>query len=102
MKNNDRVFASFLECQWADASAFASDVVRIHGIGQSPPQHFVAEFHCNSVVRNSAGQIHEARRAYVAGIFFPDDYLRRAEVPQVITWLEPTSIYHPNIAPPFV
>ena len=34
------------------------------------------------------------------GIFFPDDYLRRAAIPEVLTWLGPVNVLHPNILGP--
>jgi hypothetical protein len=38
----------------------------------------------------------------LVGVFFPDDYLRRVEVPQVLTWIGPLDIFSPHIAPPFI
>jgi hypothetical protein len=97
------IFRGFLERQQEDAAGIVSDVVRVHPRpGVALPQHYLAEFVCRSAVRDPRGRIIEDRRAHLVGIFFPDDYLRRAEVPQVLTWMEPLAIFHPNIAPPYI
>ena len=36
------------------------------------------------------------------GIYFPDDYLRQASTYQVLTWLDPINVFHPNIAVPHI
>jgi hypothetical protein len=103
MSELDHVFRSFLARQKEEATGLASDVVRVlPRPGVALPQHFLAEFRCQSAARDPRGRISEARRTHLVGIYFPDDYLRRAEVPQVLTWIEPWSIFHPNIAPPFI
>jgi hypothetical protein len=43
-----------------------------------------------------SGQVQEARHFQV-GIYFPSDYLRRAEPGEVLTWLGPPNIFHPNV-----
>jgi hypothetical protein len=42
-------------------------------------------------------QILEADQ-FEIGIWFPSDYLRRAEPAQVLTWLGPRNVFHPNIS----
>ena len=39
----------------------------------------------------------EASR-FEVGIWFPSDYLRRAEPWEVLTWLGPRRVFHPNIS----
>lgn len=101
MKDNE--FLGFLKRQQEEGPALAqsSDILNLEPVGGPQPQHFMAEFHCRGLVRTPDGLIREAGR-FGVGIFFPDDYLRRADVPTVLTWLGPLGIYHPNIRPPFI
>ena len=48
------------------------------------------------------GQIVEFEK-FMVGIWFPEDYLRRVNIPQVLTYLGPhPEPWHPNIRPPFL
>jgi len=100
---NDPVFQGFLQRQLDEglALAAASDILELQPMGRPLPQHFLAAFKCRGVVQTRGDQIGEVGRC-VVGIFFPPDYLRRALVPEVVTWLEPLNVFHPNIRPPFV
>ena len=101
---DDKVFRGFLELQRQQGMALAkqSDVLRLSPMGGSPPQHYLAEFTCPGVARVRSGEVVISRRSHLVGIFFPRDYLRRAEASQVLTWLEPVNVYSPHIAPPFI
>jgi hypothetical protein len=48
-------------------------------------------------VRTASGDVTEANR-FAVGIAFPHDYLRRADPFQVLTWLGPRNVFHPNIS----
>ncbi len=100
----DTVFQAFLQAQWERGSALAaqSDVLTLSPIGPMPPQHYVAEFHCQGAARARTGEIVVGRRRHAVGIFFPDDYLRRAEVSQVLAWLAPLNVASPHIAVPYL
>jgi hypothetical protein len=104
LERRDKVLQAFLARQLEQGLALAaqSDVLKVTPIGGMPPQHFLAEFHCRGAARMRSGEIVVSRRRHVVGVFFPDDYLRRAEVPQVLTWLAPANIASPHIAPPFI
>lgn len=80
----------------------ASDLLKLQPIGEPDEvQRYLAEFRCRGLVKAADGRVTEANR-FLVGLFFPDDYLRRADVPTVLTWLEPFNVLHPNIRPPFI
>jgi len=94
----DNVYESFLARQREQglALANASDLLELFPIGLEPFDHYIAEFRCKGLVKNESGSVEEADRFQV-GIWFPADYLRRAEPFQVLTWLGPRQVFHPNI-----
>lgn len=95
----DKILDTFLAQQLAEGMALAaqSDLVDLLPIGPPPPQRYVARFHCTGLCRLADGQIGETHHAEV-GIFFPDDYLRRTDPYQILVWLGPPNIWHPNIS----
>ncbi len=99
----DPILADFLRTQLREARALeaASDLLRIAPLPGDPPQAYIIELRCRGLVRHSDGEIHEADR-FVAGIRFPDDYLRRVDPYEVITLLEPAGFFHPNAAGPAI
>ena len=98
MNGTDPVFSAFLRRQHEEgmALAAASDLLDLVAL-DTPPQHYVAHFSCRGLVRGPAGAIVEAN-SFGVGLFFQRDYLRRAEPFQVLTWLGPQQIFHPNIS----
>jgi ubiquitin-protein ligase len=98
---NDKSFSNFLECQLADGRALAakSDILRLMPAAGSTPQQYIAEFRCKGVVQNRDGRLGEGG-LFIVGIFFPADFFRRAAIPEVLTWLGPTNVFHPNILGP--
>lgn len=94
----DRVYQAFLARQYEEgmALAAASDLVDLSPFTGDPPDRYVARFACAGLVRR-ADRILEATH-FEVGIWFPSDYLRRAEPWQVLTWLGPTEVFHPNIS----
>jgi hypothetical protein len=94
----DRSFVGFLELQRQEGLrlAEASDVVDLLPL---LPQKFVVGFNCLGFVRAADGAVGVADRHEV-GIYFPEDYLRRANFLEVLTWLGPVHAYHPNIHGP--
>ena len=94
----DKVFANFLARQWAEGRDLAehSDILRLFPAPGLPRQQFIAEFHCRGVVQVGGRPVVQSG-VYAVGIFFPSDYLRRASTPEVLTWLGPGNVHHPNI-----
>lgn len=101
---NDPVFMSFLAAQRAQGLALSrrSDRVALEPLHGDPPWCYVARFHCRGLTRNPQGGIEEHER-WAVGIRFPENYLRsRLHVAEVLTFLGPPDIWHPNFRPPFV
>jgi hypothetical protein len=94
----DPVLQAFLARQYEEgmALAAASDLLDLQPIDGPPPQRYLARFRCKGLVRSPDGTIAEADR-FEVGIWFPSDYLRRVEPWQVLTWLGPANVFHPNI-----
>jgi hypothetical protein len=99
----DGTFESFLRHETEEASALAaeSDLLDLQPLPGSPPGRFVVEYRCTGLVRADDESIRKADR-FAVGIWLPSDYLRRAAVPEVLTWLGPLEVWHPNIQPPLI
>src|SRR5437899_8033660 len=78
-----------------------SDLLDLVPLDPPVPQHYIACCHCTGLVRTPSGEVAEANQFAVA-LTFPDDYLRRVDPFQVLTWLGPREVFHPNIRPPFI
>jgi len=81
--------------------AAASDLLEIRSLHHKMPRHLVAQFRCQGLVRRPGGPI-QAADHFVVSLWFPDDYLHRAETFEVLTWLHPLNVWHPNIRPPAI
>jgi hypothetical protein len=94
----DHVFDTFLEEQYAAGMALAesSDILELAPLGGPPTQQFIATLSCRGKVGTAASDLRDADRFRV-GVFFPMDYLRRAEFMQVIQVLSPRITWHPNV-----
>ncbi len=97
----DVVFRGFLARQFEEGMKLASssDLLDLVSLGESPPDRYVAVFNCKGLVLSPQAGPVEADRFHV-GIWFPSDYLRRADPFQVLTWLGPAEVFHPNIKSP--
>jgi len=96
----DNVLEGFLRKQFDDAMALAeqSDLLELMPLDPPPlVRRYIAHFECTGLVRTPSGEVVEANQ-FAVGIAFPDDYLRRAEPSQVLTWLAPREVFHPNIS----
>jgi hypothetical protein len=95
---DDPIFAAFLRRQEADAAALtaASDLVEVRPVDGSPASRYLVTLRCRGLVRPVDGEPRIAEGAAV-GIWFPPDYLRRADPFEVLTWLGPPHVFHPNI-----
>ena len=95
---NDPIYERFMQRQFG----------RRHGAGSAKaiccgcmflrmaPPHFVAEFLCKGLIREDAGEIKEASEFQV-GIWFPPDYLRRADPFEMLRLFTP-HVWHPNVS----
>jgi hypothetical protein len=99
MNTGDMVRETFLRRQFDEGMELAreSDLLHLEPIGPFPHERYLAEFRCKGLIRTASGEIRESDR-FAVGIWFPSDYLRRAEPWQVLTWLGPVNVYHPNIS----
>jgi hypothetical protein len=101
----DAILQRFLEKQAEEGAALAreSDLLQLQPLshGQGPAQHFVAHFSCFCYGKLGDGQVVKQHRVDV-GVYFPPDYLRTASTYQVLTWLSPANVFHPNIRVPYV
>jgi len=95
--NGDPIYRRFMERQLVEGLELArsSDVLRLHVPPLAPP-HFVAEYACKGLVRDAGGEIREANNFQV-GIWFPPDYLRRADPFEMLRLFTP-GVWHPNIS----
>jgi len=95
----DQIFEAFLETQLEQGMALAraSDLLELVPVDVPPHQRYVARYRCRGLVRRSDGDIAESDR-FEVGIWFPDDYLRRVDPYQILWWLEPQNVWHPNIS----
>jgi len=96
----DKVTEGFLRAQFKQGTALSneSDLFDLVPFDPPPaPQRYIACFHCTGLVRTPSGEVTEANQ-FAVGITFADDYLRRADPFQVLTWLGPREVYHPNIS----
>jgi hypothetical protein len=96
----DPILQRFLDRQFEEGVALArsSDLLDLHLLPASPP-HCIAEFHCKGLVRQGEGEIREANE-FLVGIWFPSDYLRRADPYQILRLLTP-HVWHPNVSREF-
>ena len=101
----DSIMKQFLEDQRRRGLSLAdnSDILTltaIQDVEQSPPHRYIAKYACKSALRNGDGQIHIAESQFYVGISFGRDHLRRVDPLQLVTWLGPGDIFHPNVRGP--
>jgi hypothetical protein len=96
----DAILRLFLETQQREGMRLAaeSDLLALHALDL---QRYVAEFSCRGLARDVHGAVREHDR-FVVGIRFPESYLRIVNPAELLTWLGPREIWHPNVRPPFV
>ena len=98
----DAIMHAFLRRQAEDGLALASesDLVDVQPLGapeDGPTDRFIVRFHCRGLVQSADGAIAEADD-FGVGVWFPEDYLRHGDPFQVLTWLHPSNVWHPNIS----
>jgi hypothetical protein len=98
---HDAIYESFLVHQLDEAARLtaSSDIVTIRPLGL---QHYRLRFRCNGLVLDESGtpRLHDD---FSVAVHFPSDYARLEQHPaQVVQWVAPLTVWHPNIRPPFV
>jgi hypothetical protein len=96
----DEITRLFLGAQRRDALQLAAESPFLD-VDVLDDQHMVAHYSCKGLIRSPSGSIEQHDRFAVA-LFFSESYLRAAKPEEVLTWLEPLSIWHPNISPPWI
>jgi hypothetical protein len=96
----DAIVKLFLETQSREAMQLAahSDLLELSALD---PQRYLARFLCRGLVRDPDGEVRE-HDEFTVGIWLPESYLRVVNPAEILTWLEPQEVWHPNIRPPFV
>jgi hypothetical protein len=94
----DKIFENWLDAQHEQGAALSqsSDVLELTPVHR---QLFLARFHCRGLVQEVGGGVREVD-LFEVGYRFADDYLRRVNPSEVVTWLRPGNVFHPNIMPP--
>jgi hypothetical protein len=101
----DNIREAFLRAQFEEGAALVrqSDRLKLTPLRSGEVCRYVAHFQgCKGLVQQPDGGVVEFDE-FVVGICFPPDYLRRVDIPDVLTYLGPhPSPFHPNIRPPFI
>jgi len=84
----DKIFEAFLKRQTKRAwrSLDRAHLLELYPMGGDPPDRYVASVSMQGLMRSQNGDVVEADH-FEVGIWFPSDYLRRAEPFQVLTWV---------------
>jgi hypothetical protein len=96
----DEILKDFLNTQRAEGMQLAAESDLLD-LACGDDQHYVASYSCKGLVRDGAGDVHEHDR-FGVGIRFPDNYLRAVDPAEILTWLGPKEIWHPNVRYPFI
>jgi hypothetical protein len=103
---NDPVLTSFLHRQYEEGMALASesDLIDLLAWPGSPPYRYTALFSCRGLVQKEDGSVVEHDR-FEVDIWFPPGYLQGAQdyppaalTFEVLTWISPVNVFHPNIS----
>ena len=101
----DKVLEGFLNEQYEKGTDLAgqSDLFDLVPLGGPPAQRYLAHFAVTGMlIANGESEPEAAMRSETGctvGIWMPDDYLRRCNPFEILTWLGPSDWYHPNIKP---
>jgi len=97
------ILDSWHERELAVAMSIAdqSDLLDLAILPDRSQRALVARYTCKGLVRDGDGQISPAEE-FVVGIRIPSDYLQRANTFEILAWLAPLEIWHPNIRPPYL
>jgi hypothetical protein len=99
----DKILEAFLRRQKIEGEelASASALLDLLPVASDPPHAYRATFQCKGLVRPAQSAVSVGDQ-FIVGINFPSDYLRRADTAQVLAWLKPVEVFHPNIRAPFI
>lgn len=78
-----------------------SDILSLTPLGRSPAERYVLRLRTRTLATGRETP-RECEMSAVVGVWFPEDYLYRATTAQVLTWLDPDDIFHPNVRSPFL
>lgn len=97
----DRIFEAFLMRQLEEGAALAAssdllELMPLESDAGGPPDRYVATFRCKGLVRTEGAGVRECD-FFQVGVWFPANYLREANPFEVLTWLGPREVFHPNI-----
>ncbi len=94
----DKIFMASLDAQHEQAQALAdaSDLLEVERLDS---QRFLARFHSKALICEGDGEVREVN-GFVVGYWFRESYLRFVEPLEVITWISPRSVFHPNVRTP--
>ena len=101
---SDKILESFLRDQHTRAMALASssDILFVAPDSTAFPQRYVVRFDCRSLTKVDGGEPKAEHAQFVFGIRLPDDYLRTPDLKQIVAVFRPWTIFHPNVAGPFI
>jgi hypothetical protein len=101
-RESDPIRAGFLRRQYEEGMALAasSDLLQLQPIEGDPPCRYIARFHAKGFVQTPQGIV--AHDTWDIGIWFPADYLRRAVSYEMLRFLNPPTVWHPNVLFPLI
>jgi len=96
---HDKILDTFLRAQYEEGMALAdaSDLLELTPLSEGACDRYLARYLCTGLVRTAEGAIEEAHCFDVA-IWFSANYLRRADPFNVVRWVGPREVFHPNIS----
>jgi hypothetical protein len=101
----NHITREFFIAQYEEVMAFADQCDRLDvlplGPEDFPPNRYIVRFQAPTLIRAVDGQIGRVPE-FTVGIHLPADYLRHVEPIQLVCWMLPVEVWHPNIRVPFV
>lgn len=96
----DEIVNLFRKTQYDEGMQLAaeSDLLELQSLDD---RRYIAVFSCTGLVRDASGNVRKHDQ-FGVGIQFPDNYLRLANPGEILTWLGPKEIWHPNIRAPLI
>jgi len=93
----DHVMNTFLRQQYEEGMGLAekSDLFQLIACGEFPPERYLARFFCKGLVRR--GSEIEEWNDFAVGIWMPSDYLKKPNPFEVVSWVGPNIVFHPNV-----
>ena len=97
---NDPVLEAFLQQQFQQGMVLAeqSDLLELVPLAKD---RYIARYQSKGLVCAPSGEIVDAAD-FAVGIWFASDYLWEVHPAQLLTWLHPHNVWHPNIRSPAI